>query len=134
MENRKKKTMKTDNYLHSVKQNYKDNMVDCFLFSTDDLQGVPKVCSSALQVCNAVRQDHSLLSMIGLHKQIFKQKLCLFNLILYFIFVVPSFDSNTFGILVHEFIFLPHFFFYFVAHIARIRSSFFVNIMKDKPS
>ena len=57
MENRKKKTLKTDNYLHSVKQNYNDNMVDCFLFFTDGLQGVPKVRSSALQVRNAVHLD-----------------------------------------------------------------------------
>ena len=48
---------------------------------------------------------------------------------------MPSFDSNTFGILVHEYIFPPHFFFlYFVAQHARIRSLFFVNITKDKPS
>ena len=70
MENRKKKTMETANYLHSVTQNCKDNMVDCFLFFTDDLQGVPKVRSPALQVCNTVPQDHSLLSTIGLYKQI----------------------------------------------------------------
>ena len=37
MENRKKKTMATANYLHSVTQNYKDNMVDCFLFFTDEM-------------------------------------------------------------------------------------------------
>ena len=58
MENRKRKTLETDNYLHSVKQNYNDIMVDCFLFFTDGLQGVPKFRSSGLQVHNAVRLDY----------------------------------------------------------------------------
>ena len=32
MENRKKKTMETDHYLRTIKQNYKDNVVDCYRF------------------------------------------------------------------------------------------------------
>ena len=38
MENRKKKTMETDHYLRTIKQNYKDNVVDCYRFFTDGLK------------------------------------------------------------------------------------------------
>ena len=50
------------------------------------IQGVPKVRSSTLEVCSAV--------LLDLVSKSWKQVVS-FNLIHYFILVVPSFDSNT---------------------------------------